>query len=123
MKKLLLGCFFAVMCTGLFAGANEETMFNDFVKGARENLQSQGGGGTVCADRVHRIVYLAIPVSANKSEFTPEKIRQAKAIMIRPVKNDRDAVQVFKTLKLRIVATYITTDHDIVTISYSYKDL
>ncbi|MBO4648434.1 MAG: hypothetical protein J5806_09785 [Lentisphaeria bacterium] len=123
MKKLLLGCFFAVMCTGLFAGSAEDAMFDDFVKGARQNLQSQGGDGTVYADKAHRIVYLALSIPATKAAFTPEKIRQAKKVMMKPVQDDRDAIQVFKTLKLRIVTTYITTDNDIVTISYSYKDL
>ena len=122
MKKILLGCFFAVfMCTGLFAGSAEDELFEKYVNVIREKAKSRGKNIIFCADKTHRIVYCALRVPSPKSAYTPEMMILLKKKMIS--KMAPDLVAFYKNLKLRSVYTYITTDDDIITLSISYKDL
>ena len=122
MKKLLLGCLLAVcVCTGLYADPAEDAQFQKFYNKLKQEAASLDGA-SMLADKNHRIIYMALPVPADKAAVI-EKLDALKESMITGIRKDKNEYTTIKSLKIRIVVSYITTDEDIVSTAISFKDL
>lgn len=123
MKKFLLGCFLvACVCSGLYAGSAEDTQFKQYVELTR-NHQGNPEGMTVTADNTYRIIFVAMPITINKSDVTPQMLKQMRAEMLKGLAKEKADCKVIKDLKISIVYTFITSDKNIFSITFSYKDL
>ena len=122
MKKFLLGCFLAAcVCTGLYADSTEDTQFKQYVEMTR-NHQNNPEGMTVAADNTYRIIYVAMPVAINKSDVTPQLLRTMRTEMMKGMAKEKADCKIIKDLKISIVYTFITSDKNIFTITFSHKD-
>ena len=78
---------------------------------------------TVTADNKYRIIYIAMPLSANKSSITPEVKKAMLDAMLQEMRKQDADRKVIKDLKINLVYNFITSDKNIVTIPISFNDI
>ena len=123
MKKFLFGCVLAAcMCSALYADSVEDAQFKQYVELTRMSPENPEGM-TVVADNTYRIIYLTMPIALDKSSVTPDVISAMKAAMFKEMAQLDEDCKIVKNLKISFVFTFVTSDKDIFSITFSYKDL
>ncbi|MBO4648191.1 MAG: hypothetical protein J5806_08540 [Lentisphaeria bacterium] len=129
MKKILVCCVLAAsVFMGLYADPREDAQFKKFVEKIQSERKDKSDGIVMLADPTYRILFMVMPVGAQKAQLTPQNIQAMRAQMLTSMTNcrtedDRENLKRFKDLKIRMVFSLITADNDIVTFSLSYLDL
>lgn len=123
MKKVFLsGLLFIGMITGVYASSLEDTQFQQYVELTKKNADNPAGM-TVTADSKYRTIYIALPISANKSSVTQDVKKSMREAMLQEMRKHDGDRKVIKDLKINMVYIFITSDKNIVSIPISFNDI
>ena len=123
MKKVFLSVLlFIGMITGVYASSLEDTQFQQYVELTKKNADNPAGM-TVTADSKYRTIYIALPISANKSSVTQDVKKSMREAMLQEMRKHDGDRKVIKDLKINMVYVFITSDKNIVSIPISFNDI
>lgn len=123
MKKICLVLVLVVSaCSGVFAASAERTQFRQYVELTKKS-PTNPEGMTVVADEQYRIIYVAMPFTADSSSINEQVINSMRAGMLQAARSYKDDVKIIKNLKISFVYTSVTSDKKVFCIPLSYQDL